>query len=41
MGLAISMSVGLLIISILVDQSGFDKFHANKDNIYRIMTATQ
>ena len=37
-GLAISMSVGLLMISFLSDLFSYDKFHANGDRIYRIVT---
>jgi putative ABC transport system permease protein len=35
-GLAISMSVGLLLISVLVDSYSYDKFHVNHSRIYRI-----
>jgi putative ABC transport system permease protein len=35
-GLAISMSVGLLMISFLTDLFSYDKFHAEGDRIYRI-----
>jgi putative ABC transport system permease protein len=37
-GLAISMSVGLLIISLISDLLSYDKFHANGDRIYRVVT---
>src|SRR5215831_1443997 len=37
-GLAISMSVCLLIILIIADQKSYDRFHVNKDRIYRILT---
>ena len=37
-GLAVSMSVCLLIINIIADQKSYDKFHLNKDRIYRVMT---
>lgn len=37
-GLAVSMSVCLLIILIINDQNSYDNFHANKDRIYRIHT---
>ncbi|MEZ4850360.1 MAG: ABC transporter permease [Bacteroidia bacterium] len=37
-GLAISMSVCLLLLMILVDQYRFDQFHQNKDRIYRIVS---
>ena len=35
-GLAISMSVGLLLIAFVVDLRSYDKFHKNGDRIYRI-----
>jgi ABC-type antimicrobial peptide transport system permease subunit len=35
-GLAISMSVGLLLISVLLDTYSYDKFHVNHSRIYRI-----
>jgi len=37
-GLAVSMSVCLLLILMLHDQMQFDEFHANKEHIYRIIT---
>ncbi|HET7180518.1 MAG TPA: permease prefix domain 2-containing transporter, partial [Chryseosolibacter sp.] len=37
-GLAISMSVGLLLIGLLVDMNKYDKFHANYDRIYRVVS---
>ncbi len=37
-GLAVSMSVCLLIIMIVKDQMSFDRFHSNLDRIYRINT---
>lgn len=40
-GLAISMSVGLLIITFVSDLISFDNFHENKDNIYRVLTSDQ
>jgi len=40
-GLALAMSVGLLIIAIIVDQSSMDKFHVHKDHIYRITSKSQ
>ncbi len=40
-GLAISMSVGLLMISILSDTASYDKFHANHKNIYRLISQYQ
>lgn len=35
-GLAISMSVGLLLISFLMDLNSYDQFHENADRIYRV-----
>jgi putative ABC transport system permease protein len=37
-GLAISMSVCLLIISIIADQKKYDQFHSKKERIYRIIS---
>lgn len=37
-GLAISMSVCLLIINMVAEQKSFDQFNPNKDRVYRIMT---
>ncbi|MCC6287595.1 MAG: ABC transporter permease [Chitinophagaceae bacterium] len=37
-GLAVSMSVCFLIILIIADQKSYDRFHVNKDRIYRIET---
>lgn len=37
-GLAISMSVGLLLIGLLVDMNKYDKFNANYDRIYRVIS---
>lgn len=37
-GLAVSMSVCLLILSIMADQKSYDQFHVNKDRIYRVIT---
>ncbi len=37
-GLALGMSLCLLIITILKDQFGFDRFHPDADRIYRINT---
>ncbi|OEK00120.1 hypothetical protein BFP97_00690 [Roseivirga sp. 4D4] len=39
-GLAISMSVGILMIILIQELSSFDDFHANKDHIFRV-TSTQ
>ena len=35
-GLAISMSVGLLLIAFVLDMRSYDRFHKNGDRIYRI-----
>lgn len=35
-GLAISMAVGLVLISILTEMTKYDRFHENHDRIYRI-----
>ena len=35
-GLAISMSVGLLLIAFVLDLRSYDKFHQNGERIYRI-----
>ncbi len=37
-GLAAAMSVCMLIIMIIADQKSYDKFHVNKDRIYRVQT---
>ncbi|HYG40273.1 MAG TPA: ABC transporter permease [Cytophagales bacterium] len=37
-GLAVSMSVCMLIILMLVDQRKYDQFHLKKDRIYRILS---
>ena len=39
-GLAISISVCLLIISIIADQKSYDQFHTKKDRIFRVLTNT-
>jgi putative ABC transport system permease protein len=36
LGLAISMSVGLLLIAFVLDLRSYDRFHKNGDRIYRI-----
>lgn len=40
-GLAISMSVGLMMIGILSDTFSYDKFNANHDRIYRVVSRYQ
>jgi len=37
-GLAIGMSVSLLIITLFVSVTNYDEFHENKDNIYRVIS---
>lgn len=37
-GLAVSMSVCLLIMLIIADQKSYDQFHTKKDRIYRVLT---
>ncbi|WP_420318593.1 ABC transporter permease [Ekhidna sp.] len=39
-GLSVSMSVCLVLILLVYDHFQYDKFHANKDSIYRIITYT-
>lgn len=38
-GLAISMSVGLLVIAFVVDLVSYDEFHVKKDRIYRVISS--
>jgi putative ABC transport system permease protein len=40
-GLAISMSVGLLVIAMLNDTYSYDKFHKNHHRIYRVISQYQ
>ena len=40
-GLAVSMSVALLVISIVSESFSYDKFHADYDRIHRIITDNQ
>ena len=37
-GLAVSMSVCLMLILIVADQLSYDSYHTNKDSIYRVIT---
>src|SRR6478672_1878690 len=37
-GLAVSMSLGMLIIIIIKDQYSFDRFHQSADRIFRVNT---
>jgi putative ABC transport system permease protein len=38
-GLAVSMSVGILMIVLLAELNSFDNFHEKKDRIYRVITS--
>jgi len=40
-GLAISMSVGLLMIAFILDLLSYDDFHEKKERIYRVITVDQ
>jgi putative ABC transport system permease protein len=40
-GLAISMSVGLLVISLVHDLLSYDAFHENSERIYRVISSEQ
>ncbi|HEY5746956.1 MAG TPA: ABC transporter permease [Chryseolinea sp.] len=40
-GLAVSMSVGLLVIALVSELLSFDDFHEKKDRIYRVITNDQ
>ncbi len=40
-GLAVSMSVGLLVIAYVTDLLSYDDFHVKKDRIYRLTTLDQ
>jgi putative ABC transport system permease protein len=40
-GLAVSMSVGLLMIAFVTDLLSYDDFHEKKDRIYRVITLDQ
>ncbi|WP_223833899.1 ABC transporter permease [Spirosoma profusum] len=40
-GLAVSMSVGLLVIAIVTDLRSYDDFHEKKDRLYRVVTTYQ
>jgi len=40
-GLAVSMSVGLLMIAFISDLLSYDDFHEKKDRTYRVITAVQ
>ncbi len=40
-GLATSMSAGLLLITIVYDMSQYDRFHPNKNKIHRVITDYQ
>ncbi|MCF0062879.1 ABC transporter permease [Dyadobacter chenwenxiniae] len=38
-GLAVSMSVGLLVITVITDLNSYDDFHQGRDRIYRVITS--
>lgn len=40
-GLAVAMSVGMLIILMISNQDKSDQFHPNKERIYRVLTAKE
>ncbi|WKN43709.1 ABC transporter permease [Tunicatimonas pelagia] len=40
-GLAVSMSVGLLMVAFISDLLSYDNFHKKKDRIYRVITTNQ
>jgi putative ABC transport system permease protein len=40
-GLAVSMSVGLLLIGLLSDMTSYDRFHAKGNRIYRVVSQYQ
>ena len=40
-GLAVAMSVGMLLILMLADQHRYDLFHVKRDRIYRILSSTE
>jgi putative ABC transport system permease protein len=40
-GLAVSMSVGLLMIAFISDLLSYDDFHEKRDRIYRVITTSQ
>ena len=40
-GLAVSMSIGLLMISLLSDMKSYDRFHEKGDRIYRVVSRYQ
>jgi putative ABC transport system permease protein len=40
-GLAVAMSVCMLVILMLADQYSYDQFHSKKDRIYRILTDSE
>lgn len=40
-GLAVAMSVGMLIILMITNQNKADQFHPNKERIYRVLTAKE
>ena len=40
-GMAVAMSVCMLLILMVADQKSYDQFHENKDRIYKIVTSAE
>ena len=40
LGLSIGLTVGVLILLFVTDELSFDQFHANRDRVYKIVTAS-
>jgi putative ABC transport system permease protein len=40
-GMAVAMSVCMLLILMVADQKSYDQFHRNKDRVYRIVTSAE
>ncbi len=38
LGLALGLTVGILILIYIIDETGYDKFQSNGDRIYKVMT---
>ncbi len=41
LGLGLGLAVGALILLYVMDELSFDRFHANKDRIYKVVTTSQ
>ena len=39
LGLSVALAVALLVITFIKDQAGYDTFHSNADQIYRVITS--